>query len=131
MANSKEHREKVDRNRAFLNTLIGRPEFPEWKAVCAFYTAVHLVERLRASFNEHSQNHDERWQFFRIHKKPFAAIYASYHALYDASILARYYTKNRFDGAFPDSKVESVLIGQHLEAITEFVNDFYASSPPP
>ncbi len=130
MANSKQHREKVDRNSAFLNTLLGNPAFPEWKAVCAFYVAVHLVGRLRASFREHNQNHDERWAFFRIHRKTVGSIYVNYHALYDASILARYETKNRFDSAFDDATVETILIGKHLQAITDFVDDFYAGSSP-
>jgi hypothetical protein len=131
MANSAQHREKVDRNHAFLMTLVGKPDFPEWKAVCAFYTAVHSIERLRASFNEHSQNHDERFAFFRIHKKPFSSIYHNYRILYDASILARYQTRSQFDKAFSDAVVESELIGKHLKAIIDFVNKFYATSTMP
>jgi hypothetical protein len=90
-----------------------------------------LIERLRASFNEHSQNHDERFEFFRRHKRRFASIYPDYRILYDASILARYNTRNQFDKAYPDTVVESDLIGKHLKAIIDFVDNFYSLPSPP
>jgi len=125
MARSARHREKAERNLAFVNSMIGKPDFPEWKAVAAFYTAVHLIERLRSSFSEHSQNHEERFAFFRKRPQPFSAIYPICRILYDASILARYQTKNQFDRAFPDMIVETVLIGTHLNRINSFVDNHF------
>ena len=53
MPSADQHRHKAERNRKFLDS-ISREEFPEWVVVGAFYTAVHLVERLRAMAREPS-----------------------------------------------------------------------------
>ncbi len=49
MPKSAEHREKAERNQKFLDALKDNDDVREWKAVVAFYTALHLVERLSLS----------------------------------------------------------------------------------
>src|SRR5436190_14186015 len=64
MASSREHQTKAEKIAAFLGDIAPTPH-NDWKIVAAFYTAVHLVERLRAFFNEHSENHHARNMFLK------------------------------------------------------------------
>jgi hypothetical protein len=59
MPKPKQHQEKADHNRAFLNTLTD-DAYSDWKAIVAFYVAVHLVEKLRAYVGDHSENYEDR-----------------------------------------------------------------------
>jgi hypothetical protein len=56
MPNSPHHRDKANHNRAFLNS-IAVSQYPDWVTVAAFYTAVHLVERLRTRLPNASDQH--------------------------------------------------------------------------
>lgn len=51
MPNQDQHRKKAESNRKFLAS-ISLDDHPDWVVVAAFYTAVHLVERLRALAGE-------------------------------------------------------------------------------
>src|SRR5947209_3538946 len=62
MPTLEEHRRKVGHNLRSLET-IDTDEFCDWMAVVAFYTAVHLVEQLRAVVNQHSLDHAGRNRF--------------------------------------------------------------------
>jgi hypothetical protein len=57
MPSSAEHKEKAQQHLDFLHD--GSPT-PVWAAVVAFYAALHLVERLCACENLHTDNHHER-----------------------------------------------------------------------
>lgn len=128
MPNSKQHREHADRNRAFLAT-IDVAKFPDWASVVAFYTAVHLVERLRATSDDHSINHEDRLHF--LHGKPYrSAIFGAYRVLFNASLIARYETASSFATQFTSTEVQTVLIDKHLVAIEQFVTASFAPNPP-
>jgi hypothetical protein len=128
MPNSKQHREKAEHNRAFLAT-IDVKSFPDWASVVAFYAAVHLVERLRAKTNEHSVNHEDRIDF--LHGKPYrSTIFAAYHVLFNASLIARYETASSFATQFAASDVQSILIDRNLVTIEKFVAASFAPPAP-
>lgn len=129
MPNSKQHREKADHNRAFLAT-IDVSTFPDWASVVAFYAAVHLVERLRAKTNDHSINHEDRINF--LHGRSYrSTIFAAYHVLFNASLIARYETASSFATQFAASEVQTILIDKHLVAIESFVAAAFAPTPSP
>ncbi len=123
MPSSAEHKDKADRNRSFLATLKGTGT-PEWVAVAAFYTALHLVERLAACDSIHNDKHQDRLHYLKKHRK-HRTIHAHFSALFDASLIARYGTVNQFNKAFPGDTVEQVLVNQCLAAIeTHVTTDF-------
>jgi hypothetical protein len=103
MPNPKQHQEKAEHCRLFLST-IGE-QFPDWKAIVAFYTALHLIEKLRGYEGEHSTSHDDRDAYVR---RKHSRIYNSYHQLFNASLDARYKTRGAF--AISPEDVQNVLI---------------------
>src|SRR5579862_5006888 len=111
MPKTKQHQEKADHNKDFLTT-ITEDRFCDWKATVAFYSAVHLVEKLRAFDGEHSQNHDER---DRLIRRKFAIIYNSYHQLFNASLTGRYKSVGAFNISAAD--VQRMLIDTYLADI--------------
>lgn len=115
MPKPKQHQEKADHNKAFLTT-IADDKFCDWKATVAFYSAVHLVEKLRAFDGEHSQNHDERDRCIR---RKFPVIYNSYHQLFNASLTGRYKSVGAFNISPGD--VQKMLIDTYLAEIEKFV----------
>lgn len=124
MPNSKQHREKAERNHQFLTTVDGK--YHDWSAVVAFYTAVHLVERLRTimpnATDQHSTDHQSRLDF--LHGR-HAAIHHAFRELYNASLLARYETHNSFDKQFPAGTVQKILVNKNLVAISTYVADAF------
>jgi hypothetical protein len=129
MPSSAQHRDKADRNRAFLGTLKGGAN-PEWVAVVAFYTALHLVERLAACDSIHNSKHTDRLDYLKKHEN-HRAIHADFLALFDASLVARYGTVNQFGKAFPGDTVDKVLVGRHLDAIEKYVATQFPPPPAP
>ena len=85
-------------------------------ATIAFYTAVHLVEKLRAYQGQHSENHEERSSAVR---KQYRPIQREYHELYNNSLIARYGTVGQFSKTSQQVKV--LLIDTYLVAIESFV----------
>ena len=129
MPNSKQHREKADHNKAFLSS-IATANYADWAVVVAFYTAVHLVERLRTKLPtticQHSTDHQDRLQFVQKHHR---AIHKPYHQIFNASLIARYQTLGSFNAQFSTLAVEKTLIGRYLTAIEEYVR-FEFPTPP-
>jgi hypothetical protein len=117
MANPKQHQEKADHNRSFLNSL-GDDGFCDWMAVVAFYVAVHLVEKLRAYEGKHSTDHVDRNAAVRQQHRP---IHTPYHELFNWSLIARYKTPGCF--SMPAATVRSVLVGNYLTQIEKYVAD--------
>lgn len=124
-----QHQAKYKRNRAFLNSGVVLSQ-PEWGAVVAFYSAVHLVEKLAALDSAgkiHHRTHVQREIWLRTHRR-FKAIYNDYETLKDASLLSRYGTINQFEQAYDSASVQSQLIDVHLAAIEAYVH--LLTSPP-
>jgi hypothetical protein len=118
MPSADQHRRKAESNRAFLAT-ISRADFPEWVATVAFYTAVHLVERLRAAAGHgDSTGHDDRTNYVLIEHP---SIHTAYHALQATSMLARYQARADFFAQFQPEAVEEVLLNRYLAAVSEYV----------
>ena len=115
MPKTKQHQDKADRNRAFLDSISANGP-PEWMATVAFYVAVHLVEKLRAYQGEHSTNHKERCAAVR---KQYRGIHLEFHQLYEISRLARYGTTSQFTLTVSD--VQSLHIDKYLVAIEKYV----------
>jgi len=114
----------VETNRKFLAT-ISLDDFPDWVVVVAFYTGVHLVERLRAAANDgHSKDHDDRLTYVQqVHP----AIHTAYHQLQNASMLARYQSRGDFFNQFQPEQVRELIVGKYLVAI-EFDEDLLGAS---
>jgi hypothetical protein len=120
MPKASEHKTKATHNRQFLNT-IAIPDYPDWAAVVAFYTAVHLVERVRAAAGHgHSRDHDDRLSYVANNLE---TIHTAYTILQNVSMLARYESRGDFFKQFQPEDVESRLIGQYLTAIDTFVSE--------
>ncbi len=129
MPNSTQHRDKANHNRTFLST-IDVNAYPDWAATVAFYTAVHLVERLRTllpnPMQQHSTDHQDRLTFVQKHHR---GIHAPYRDLFNAALLSRYETIHSFDTQFSAHDVQNILIGRHLTRIENYVASRFA--PPP
>ena len=119
MPSSSEHKAKAELHRAFL-TMIDVEAHPEWASVVAFYTALHLVERLAACENKHHDNHNLRLNYLLVHKK-HRVIHPEMSALRDASEKARYGTVNQFRRAFPGNKTKTLLIDECLYRMEQHV----------
>ncbi len=87
-------------------------------AIVAFYTAVHLVEKLRAYVGEHSNDHQERSGAVRRNYKP---IQTAYHELFNNSLIARYSSCGKF--TLTIAQVKSLLVDQYLVAIEKYVSN--------
>ncbi len=116
MAKPKQHQEKADHCRKFLSTI--GDEFSDWRAIVAFYVALHLVEKLRAYNGEHSTSHDDRDAYVR---RNHSTIYNPYHQLFNASLDARYKTLGAFTISSED--VQKVLVDTYLVEIETYVAD--------
>ena len=135
MPSSKEHKDKAARNRATLDSLIANYGAPEWMAVVAFYTALHLVERLAAWENIHHSKHPDRLDYLTRHKQ-HRVIHADFQTIFDASLVARYGTLNQFTKAYPGNAIVDVLVNKHLTAIETYVDRHFNppaphATPPP
>ncbi len=85
MASEKDHLAKAAHNEKFLAVI---PEgFADWKAIAAFYVAVHLVEAFFATQQRHSRGHRRRNLFLKKHHR---SIYKHFYALYNYSLFVRY-----------------------------------------
>jgi hypothetical protein len=110
MPKPNQHQEKADHCRKFLATI--DEEFSDWRAIVAFYTALHLIEKLRAYDGDHSTSHDDRDRYVR---KNHSNIYNPYHQLFNASLDARYKTRGGF--TITPADVQKILIDTYLVAI--------------
>jgi hypothetical protein len=118
MPNASKHRLKAESNRRFLDT-ISCVDYPEWVVVVAFYTAVHIVERLRAASGDgDSTSHEERLDYVQ-HVHP--QIHTSYFQLQNASMLARYQSRSDFFNQFQPEQVTHLLVGRYLAQIEKYV----------
>lgn len=120
MPSASQHRIKAETNRKFLAT-ISLDDFPEWVVVVAFYTGIHLVERLRAAGGDgHSKDHDDRLTYVQnVHP----SIHTAYHQLQNASMLARYQSRGDFFNQFQPGQVADLLVGRYLAEVEKYVAD--------
>jgi hypothetical protein len=97
-------------------------KFPDWASVVAFYTRFTSSSRLRAMTNDHSRGSNRL-----PHGRPYrSTIFAAYHVLFNASLIARYETASSFATQFAASDVQTVLIDKHLVTIEQFVTAAFA-----
>ncbi len=115
MPKPKQHQEKAEHNRAFLNSICATGP-ADWIATVAFYTAVHLVEKLRAYNGQHSRDHEERNAAVR---RDYRAIHTEYHELFNHSLIARYATVGKFYLSVADAK--KLLVDTYLTQIEKYV----------
>jgi hypothetical protein len=127
MPNPSQHQNKARKNRQFLDS-IDCDKHPDWAAVVAFYTAVHLVEQLRALDGQDSQNHQDRLQYVQTNHR---SIHAEFHQLLNTSKLARYEANAVFHNQISNSEVKDVLIDTWLVAIEQYVEKYVADRTRP
>jgi len=117
MPSSDQHRRKAENNRAFLKT-IAIESYPDWVVVAAFYTAVHLVEQVRAAKGDgDSVSHEDRLAYIQ---NCHAEIHSAYHILQNASMLARYQSNSDFFRQFQRDTIMHRLIDDYLAAIERY-----------
>ena len=119
MPSDAEHAAKVSANEAVLADL----DDPAWQSVLAFYTALHMVERLSAAAGLHFKYHtgrNSRDVWLLGHPDHFQ-IKADYDRLRAASEIARYETLPMFEAAFPGDAVHTYLIDGCLARIRQYV----------
>src|SRR5690348_3789776 len=105
---------KTQNNRRFLDS-ISLDDYPDWVVVAAFYTAVHLVERLRAAAKEgDSTGHEDRLAYVR---ERHLEIHTAYHVLQNASMLARYESNSAFFAQFQPEDVKDRIVEKYLVEI--------------
>ena len=85
----------------------------------AFYTAVHLVEEVRAAVGEHSVNHRDRLSHVGSRLR---AIASEFYELYYASLVARYEANGDFYAQFANADVQAVVIDGWLAAVEAYVD---------
>lgn len=127
MPKPKQHQDKADKNRKFLES-VKTTEHLEWAATAAFYTALHLIEKLFAYDNAHYTSHGTRSVGISL-KHP--KIVSSYVHLHNVAHLARYGTLESF--RLSASDLQNQLIDVHLTSIVKYVEaeDGRRRSPPP
>jgi hypothetical protein len=118
MPTASQHKGKAEHNRKFLGE-IRIDAYPDWVAVAAFYTAVHLVERLRAaSGHGDSTDHEDRLTYVQ-HVHP--AIHTPYHLLQNVSLLARYQSNADFFAQFQPEDIRVRIVEGSLPVIEQYV----------
>lgn len=117
MPTADQHRVKAEGNRKFLAT-ISLADHPDWVVVAAFYTAVHIAERLRAaSGHGDSRGHDDRLSYIQFEHPD---IHTHYHVLQNVSMLARYQSNADFFAQFQVDEIADKIIAQRLVPIEEY-----------
>jgi hypothetical protein len=124
MPTATEHGTKAEHNLAFLDRIV-LDDFSDWMAIAAFYTAVHLVEQLRALVGEHRDGHTDR---NRTVRQNYPEIHRHYRELFNCSILARYGRAQDFWLTAAD--VRELLVANHLNPIRQFVAQRLAAEAP-
>ena len=112
MGTPAQHHEKAEHHLAFLATI--PDEYPDWLTTVAFYAAVEIVEMLCAERGIHSTSHESRKCYVR---ENFPRIHKPYHALYNASLDARYEAREH---CLPAKEVRESLINGSLKQIQSF-----------
>ena len=125
MPTQSQHRTKARGNRDFLSE-IDPSARSDWAVVVAFYTAVHLVEQVRAVGGEHSKNHKDRIDYLGIHHR---AIAAQFYMLYSASRLSRYDSNADFYAQFANADIQAVVIDGWLAAVETYVAGLSPATP--
>jgi hypothetical protein len=91
-------------------------------AVAAFYTAVHLIEQLRAMRRQgDSTSHEERLEWVRYFLP--ANIHGAYQILQNVSMLARYQAMTDFFNQFQPGDVQQKPIDERLVLIERYVKE--------
>jgi hypothetical protein len=131
MSSETEHLKLALHNIEVLAYLRDRPDFCDWTATVAFYTAVHVVEavffhdRQRIGFS-HIQNHEERERILKSIKS-YQNLYKHYRPLASASVVARYLRSENQKGLceyMNHSQVEDTLIKHHLGQLIKTAGRF-------
>ncbi|VTT98946.1 Uncharacterized protein OS=Bacillus cereus Rock3-42 GN=bcere0021_34850 PE=4 SV=1 [Gemmataceae bacterium] len=122
MPNPSQHQTKARNNRLFLASFDSNT-YPDWAAVVAFYTAVHLIEQLRAMDGVDSTSHQDRLQYVQANHR---TIHYEFHELYNTSKLARYEANAVFHGQISNADIKAILIDQWLAAVETYVTGYIA-----
>jgi hypothetical protein len=117
MPSADQHRNKAEGNRKFLAT-ISLDDHPDWVVVAAFYTAVHLAERLRAASGDgDSRGHEDRLAYLQDRHPD---IHGPYYVLQNASMLARYQSYSDFYAQFDPHNIPDRILAR-LEDIEAYL----------
>lgn len=131
MSSETEHLKLALHNIEVLAYLSEKPDFCDWTATVAFYTAVHVVEAVffhdskRIGFS-HIQNHEERERILKS-VKSYQNLYKHYRPLASASVIARYLQPENQKGLceyMSHSQVTDALINHHLGQLIKSTGRF-------
>lgn len=114
--NTAQHIQKADRNRDFLlESLLDFVDiYPDWVSVVGFYSALHYVEAILATYGLHYEHHSDR---NRQVSSLLQEIENEYLNLYDLARNSRY---GRIDDA-PSEDEARDAVNIDLHTIEEFV----------
>ena len=134
MPDLSEHEDKYKDNRTFLSfqgclTTVNKG----WAAVVAFYSAVHLIEKLAAAEGIDNYRHTgngSRELYLSRHPRHYLLL-QDLDALRVASEYARYESIGAFTAAFPGTTVRDTLISKRLKRIEDYVAKFFSPPTPP
>lgn len=117
MPTADQHRVKVAGNRKFLAT-IPLHDHPDWVVTVAFYTALHVVDQLRAALGHgHSRGHTDRRAYIQQHHPK---IHPHYHILENGSLLARYESNSDFFARYQPQEITDDLLAVRLMSIENY-----------
>lgn len=117
MPTADQHRVKVAGNRKFLAS-VPLDDHPDWVVVVAFYTALHVVDQLRAALGHgHSRGHTDRRAYIQQHHPK---IHLHYHTLENGSLLARYESNSDFFSRYQRQEITDDLLAIRLVSIEEY-----------
>lgn len=114
--NTAQHIQKAERNQRFVTeTLMSfLHNYPDWVSVVAFYSALHYVEAILATYNLHFEHHVERNRQVSLLLQDIESEYLN---LYDLARNARY---GRIGDAPSEGDAEQA-VNTDLPTIEEFV----------
>ena len=120
MPDTHQHLRKYNSNKNLLNSQEMNPETTEhcdWVIIVAFYSAIHLIEKVLAENDSHTHNHLQRLDRIEQDEK-FKKIRAKYNALWNKSSIARY--KARIANTEQATKMVEYLKAIEDELLTQF-----------
>ena len=123
MPSASKHESKAKSNRRVLEKL-DIETAADWAVVVAFYTAVHLIEHLRALDGQHSISHLDRNEYVKGNHRE---IHADFHTLYSLSLVARYSANVDFYKAIESDVVKEKVLGKSLSTIDQYVSAFISN----
>lgn len=135
MASASDHIALANRNQeALTHLLVEHKRFSEWITSIAFYKALHVIDAMLDE-DDSPMPHDHRRRAEILKSDPrFDNVYKHYHALWNASCIARYMSDLKhvefrtFADYLPPDDVPSQMVRHRLHQVEESALKFMPKS---